>query len=173
MPPVQLCTLMASQEEEVLAFHHDVKRNVIDACLKEVDFAVVDCNIPSKEELMAATISEPIEWDAIESHTKFVNQSEESYQEQSLAITTCIDAIDCYRDTLSQGSYTKNVGIRGFPGGGKTWCMTYCALYAVSKGLRVTTTAMMAKRALQIGGNHWHKLFILPTEKILNPHRLT
>ena len=25
---------------------------------------MVDCNIPSKEELMAATISEPIEWDA-------------------------------------------------------------------------------------------------------------
>ena len=50
--------------------------------------------------------------------------------------------------------------------------MTYCALYAVSKGLRVTTTAMMAKRALQIGGTHWHKILILPTEKTLNPHRL-
>ena len=73
---------------------------------------------------------------------------------KSLAITTCIDAIDYYRGTLSQGSYTKNVGIRGFSGGRKTWCMTYCALYAVSKGLRVTTTAMMAKRALQIGGTH-------------------
>ena len=46
---------------EVLAFHQDVKRNVIDACFKDVKFAVVDCNIISKEELMAATISEPIE----------------------------------------------------------------------------------------------------------------
>ena len=61
MPPVQLCTLMALQKGEVLASHQDVKRNVIDACLKEVEFAVVDCNIMSKEELMAATISEPIE----------------------------------------------------------------------------------------------------------------
>ena len=61
MPPVQLCALMASQKEEVLAFHQDVKCNVIDACLKEVEFAVVDCNISSKEDWMAATISEPIE----------------------------------------------------------------------------------------------------------------
>ena len=77
---------------------------MIDACLKEVEFVVVDYNIPSKEELMADTISEPIEWDAIESHTKFFNQSEKSYQEQRLATTIRIDTIDCYRDTLSQGS---------------------------------------------------------------------
>ena len=58
---------------------------MIDAYLKEVEFAVIDCNIPSKEELIAATISEPIEQDAIESHTEFFNQSEESYQEQKFS----------------------------------------------------------------------------------------
>ena len=79
MPPVQLCTLMASQEEDVLASHQEIRYNVIDAGLKELEFAVVDCNIPSKEELMAATINEPLEWDAIEYYSKFANQSKEYF----------------------------------------------------------------------------------------------
>ena len=98
-------------------------------------------------------------------------QVEDSFQEQKLAITTCIDAIDQYRDLLSSGTYTKNVGIRGFPGGGKTWCMQYCQLYAISKGLKVITTAMMCKRALHLGGIHAHHLFKLPPEDNLTPHR--
>ena len=111
---------MASREEDVLASHQEIRCNVIDADIKELEFAVVDCNIPSKEELMAATINEPLEWDAIESYSKFANQSEESFKEQKLAITTCIDAMDDYRDSLCQGTCTKNVGIRGLPGGEKT-----------------------------------------------------
>ena len=50
--------------------------------------------------------------------------------------------------------------------------MTYYAIYAVSKDLRMTTTALMAKRALQISGTHWHKVFIFRTEKNLTPHRV-
>ena len=154
MPPVQLSTLLASKEEEVIMFQEEIKSNVVDAGLKEVELAVDACNIPTKEEMMGATVSDPLDWDAITLHSKFANQSEESYEEQHLAIQTCIGAIDSYRLTLFQDTYTKNVGIRGFPGGGKTWCMIYCALYAVSKGLRVITTSMMSKRSLQLGGSH-------------------
>ena len=56
----------------------------------------------------------------------------------------------------SQGTYTKNVGIRGIPGGGKTWCMMYISLYAISKGLVCITTAFQCKRALMLGGIHKH-----------------
>ena len=48
--------------------------------------------------------------------------------------------------------------------------MMYCLLYSISRGLKVTTTAMMCNRALQLGGVHVHKLFLLPTER-LTPHR--
>ena len=61
-----------------------------------------------------------------------------------------------------QTKYTKNLGIRGFPGSGKTWCMMYSMVYAISKGLTVCTTAMMCKRALQLGGIHIDQLFKLP-----------
>ena len=40
--------------------------------------------------------------------------------------------------------------------------MMYCMLYAISKGLTVTTTAMMCKRALHLGGIHVDQLFKLP-----------
>ena len=86
-----------------------------------------------------------------------------------MAIETCIDAIDSYRNTLCK-SFVKHVGILGFPGGGKTWCMMYCLIYSISRGLKVTTAAMMCNCALQLGGIHIHKLFNLPIER-LTPHR--
>ena len=41
----------------------------------------------------------------------------------------------------------------------------------MSKGLRVSTTALMAKRSLQLGGLHWHKILNLPTKRNLSTHR--
>ena len=70
-----------------------------------------------------------------------------------------------------QTSFTKNVGIRGFPGSGKTWCSLYCSLHALSKGLVVLPTALLAKRAIQLGGKHWHKMFHIPTDRNLSIHR--
>ena len=98
-------------------------------------------------------------------------QNEDSFKEQKLAITTCVNAIDQYIDP-SHDDYVKNVGIRGFPGAGKTWCMMYCKLYAMSKGLKVTTTAIMCKRALQLGGTHLDKLFKIQfDDSRCTPHR--
>ena len=44
-------------------------------------------------------------------------------------------------------------------------------MYASSKGLFVLPTGLHAKRANQLGGTHWHKLFYIPTEKNLSVHR--
>ena len=49
--------------------------------------------------------------------------------------------------------------------------MMYCIHYENSKQLKVTTTAMMCKRDIQLGVIHVHKLFKLPTEENLTPHR--
>eukprot|EP00957_Ditylum_brightwellii_P106235 8104882-Ditylum_brightwellii.AAC.1 len=43
---------------------------------------------------------------------------------------------------------TKSFCFRGFPGSGKTLLLLYNALYAISTGLTVITTAMMAKHAI-------------------------
>ena len=68
-------------------------------------------------------------------------------------------------------SYNKSVGICGFPGGGKTWCIMYRILYDISKVLRVNSTDMMCKCDIQIGGIHIHKLFKILTKYNMTPHR--
>ena len=50
-------------------------------------------------------------------------------------------------------------------------CMMYFILYDISKGLKATSTAMMHKRALQLGGIRVHQLFNIKTKEILNLHR--
>jgi hypothetical protein len=170
MPPVQLSSLLASTEKDIVDYSIKIKATAIEATLKEVTHDTNFMSIPSKETLLQTTSNNPLLFDGIGSSRKNPAQSEESFEEQKLAITTCIDAIDQYRNP-SHDSYIKNVGIRGFPGAGKTWCMMYCQLYAISKGLKVTSTAWMCKRALQLGGTHIHQLFKLPTDDYLNPHR--
>ena len=49
--------------------------------------------------------------------------------------------------------------------------MLYATLYAISKVLNVITTSKMDKRALQLGGKHWHNIFCLSGEENLTPHR--
>ena len=83
----------------------------------------------------------------------------------------CCQQINKYLDLSDQNTFTKNVGIRGFPGSGKTWCSLYVALCALSKGLVVLPTALLAKRAIQLGGKHWHKIFHIPTDNNLSVHR--
>ena len=47
-------------------------------------------------------------------------QSQASFEEQHLAIQIMCDQIDKYVNSTDQAVFTKNVGIRGFPGSGKT-----------------------------------------------------
>ena len=49
--------------------------------------------------------------------------------------------------------------------------MMYMLLYAIAQGNIVTTTAMMCKRAIQIGGTHVHQLFRNPIENTVSAHR--
>ena len=119
--------------------------NIIDAIFTELDDMVKSCNIPSKENLLNATISNDLDWDAINSFTKNINQSDESFSEQKFTISTCVHAINSYCNIFNNKILIKSVNIRGHPGTGKTFCMLYATLYAISKGLNVVTTTMMYK----------------------------
>ena len=44
-------------------------------------------------------------------------------------------------------------------------------MYALSQGLFALPTAVLAKRAIQLGGTHWHVLFCLNTDDSLTNHR--
>ena len=129
------------------------------------------CNVPSKDELEDSFFSNPLQCYAINSLTNNLIQSEESFEEQKLAMTTFINDIDSYRGLSFQYSYTKKIGIHGFTGAVKIWCIKCCIIYANSKRIKLTTTDMVCIHALQLGRIHVHQLFKLPTEDNLTPHR--
>ena len=78
-----------------------------------------------------------------------------NYQSNNNYIYT--DQVDALRIMLE-----RNVFLTGPAGSGKTFCMCYCLLYAFSKGLYCLSLALMAKRSIELGGIHWHKLLCIP-----------
>ena len=149
-----------------------MKLTFIDAIHKELEPSTsTRCDIPSKDAILASTKSKPLTWKAYRNFKQSSVQSSHLFEKQRRAIKLCCHQIDKYCNLSYQNTFTKNIGIRGFPGSGKTWCSLYASLYALSKGLFVLPTALLAKRANQLGGIHWHKLFLLPTEKKLSVHR--
>ena len=165
MPPILVSKLIASQENEMIENKRNIKSQLILAAFHELGEDTLErCSVPTEQGLLDTTIVPQIQWNPVESFSKSNIQSEESFEEQKIAIHVCVKAINQYQAMSNNGSYVKNVGIRGIPGGGKTWCMMYVMLYAISKGLVCITTAFMCKRALYLGGTHLHKLILIDTE---------
>lgn len=171
LPPSLLANLWNAQEEDILEYSDSLRKSLIEAAKKEINDTENNYNIPAKADLLQATKENALDWNPISNFKYIEGRSRESYNEQRHAIVECVKSIDKHANIFNSTSYTKNSGIRGFPGAGKTWCMMYLALYAASKGLKCVTSAMMCNRALQLGGVHAHQLFLLPTEEHLTPHR--
>ena len=164
MPAVQLSALLLENDELFDRFQKDVKKDVIEAAIRELGEATTRCNVPSINELLNATKDNPLDWDPVSIFRQSPQQSDESYDEQLLAIKTCVKLIDSYLD-VTDTKFNKNIIIAGFPGGGKTFIMMYVVIYARSRGLNVITVAMMCHRAIQLGGWHWYKLLCIPVDR--------
>ena len=67
---------------------------------------------------------------------------------------------------------TKGVFAHGSPGSGKSFVLEAQELYAMTQGLRVMSTSLMAVRSNALGGYHIHKLFTLEVNKNTNVFRL-
>ena len=90
---------------------------------------------------------------------------------KKIEIKTFIDAIDKYRNMLTNVTFTKNFGILGSPGGGNNWCVMYVIIYIISKGFWCNATAMMYKRDMQLGGIHDHQTYLIHMNENIKPHR--
>ena len=172
MPPVQFSRFARSMQTELILHRKIVLTRIIDAVYLELENLREQYSLPSKEDLIAVTMDNTINWDPIEMFRKGTNQTNESYEEQKLAISLCKKAIDSYINPSSQLTLTKSVAIRGHPGAGKTFCMLYVVIYAITKGLFISPTAKMSHRALQLGGLNWDKILCLRgSETNINGHR--
>ena len=71
---------------------------------------------------------------------------------------------------FTNGTFTKNFGTLGSPGGEKTSCGMYVIIYIISKVLKYNATTMVCKRALHICGIHDHLTKPIPINKNITPH---
>lgn len=127
----------------------DMRRSMAVALVKEID------GLPSEEDLVSATIPNPIDDDRIV-YTSRLDQSIESRTEQSKAFEAVKGTIDGY--CCGKVSDNNNWILHGAPGTGKTHLALLLAAYAMGRGLTVLSTAKVCERALVLGGMHYHAL---------------
>ena len=140
-------------------------KNFLGASLRDLGEHAESYEIPSFDEIMECSQMQALEWDPILNFRCNCNQTKQSYEEQKVAISHTVAAIDQYIDCSTQCTYVKGRVIAGSPGSGKSFLLNYTAIYAMTKGLKVEVTAWMAQRAV-----HVHKLFYLPVNKRINLH---
>ena len=170
LPPVQLISLYS--DPDFSEYKNELRENINDAIFEVFGTELVSkFEIPTKVDLLNSSKHHPLPWDPVVHMSENDNQSMLSFNEQKHIISICKETIDAY--TSLSNIFTKSMCIRGFPGAGKTWSMLVIEIYAICRGLTIYTTTMMAKRAIQSGGKHWHYLFGLPTGRNLSPHQIS
>ena len=172
MPPAHQTALNDSKDAEVLETWASMKDNFVCASLREMDSCVDLYSIPSIDEIKDCSRNDPLDWDPILNFRKHPDQSQQSFDDQKLAVENNVAAIDQYVNYTGQCLFVKCRVIAGSPGSGKAFILNYVAIYAMSKGLKIAITALMAQRAVHLEGIHLHKLFYLPVNKRLNIHRV-
>lgn len=125
-------------------------------------------NTPTESDLMQCAKNNTLTWKP--TILKMEDQSELSYNEAISVCNLTTKAIDMYETACP---YTvKSILICGGPGTGKTYQLRLASTYALSKGLNTTITAIMAERALFLGGRHLHYLFCIPGDNTTNIHKV-
>ena len=128
--------------------------------------------LPTKEQVLNATKANVHEWDPLSIKQFEGHQSDDSYAEQKMALTVGVNAVNKYCKQFCNTDYTKGILTNGAPGAGKTFVLQAQGLYAMTLGLRVMSTSLMAIRAIAIGGYHLHRLFQWEVGKNVNLFRL-
>ena len=88
-------------------------------------------------------------------------QTPESFEEQQKVRDLIRDSFANYIDP-TRTTLAKSVMIAGGPGNGKTHCLMYGTLYYSTNGRLIVPCAILAERAMTIGGEHFHRLFHFP-----------
>eukprot|EP00956_Cyclotella_meneghiniana_P023953 scaffold47551_cov95-Cyclotella_meneghiniana.AAC.1 len=162
LPPFTMSTLLDTKTEETNQWWQNIKNSQLDAVYSVLQHTQ---GIPTRETVSAVTRDTPLEWSPTEDIHQYDRQSDESFEEQKLAIGIEARQLDKYRNAADDGNltYIKNTVIHGAPGTGKSFVSELLVLYAISLGLNILSSALMAIRANALGCPHLHEFFKLPT----------
>ena len=81
MPAVQLTTLFGSSCNEMKEYMHYLKETFVNAIHMELEESFETCDLPTKADILNALKCNPLQWDALKTLKKNINQSDESYAE--------------------------------------------------------------------------------------------
>ena len=168
LPPSILTELFNEREKDLVKEWKRRTESQLDSMLNNLGNI---SNLPTKDEVLGATKIKNFTWDPM-SIPQFEAQTDESYEEQRMALSLGVNAVNMYSKQFCNGDYTKGVLNNGAPGAGKTFVLQAAGLYAMTRGLRVMSTCLMAVRAIAIGGYHLHRLFQWEVGKNANLFRL-
>ena len=172
MPPVLQTKLEIIENERILNEIEEFQLSIIKAAYEELRHILPFTKLPDMPIFVENCKSNICNWNPITDMEKTPYQSENSFIEQKEALSIGVETIDKYCSGIDQSTFIKCFLIAGSPGAGKTFLELCLALYAISKGLYCAITAVMSKRAVQLGGKHIHKLFCLPGHNKYTLYRL-
>lgn len=156
LPPCLQTQLYADKHSDMMKCWDKHRRLQLKSMLEPLSGIV---GVPALDDVFHATKEKPVIWNPLEAIPKLAVQSDDSFQEQQFALGIGKRAVDSYLSTFGCNTVTKGVLFNGAPGAGKTYLLQTVGLYAMSMGLRVMTTALMATRARTLGGLNIHQLF--------------
>ena len=170
LPPSILSELLGERTEEMEQEWKERTEAQLDSMLDGLKGVQ---GLPSKESVLEASKLNPIRLNPLEVIQKTDDQSEESFKEQRFALKLGFDAVNSYSNQFGDQGYTKGILTNGAPGAGKTFVTQAQGFYAMTQGLRVMSSSLMAIRSTAIGGYHLHRLFRWEVGKRGNLFRLS
>ena len=93
-------------------------------------------------------------------------QSRESSEEQQLVTRKLIHSIDLFLSRHTHNSLKRNNILLGPPGSGKSTVTAFALAYGVFNGLLCMPTSLHGRRSQQLGGEHIHRLFKIPSKSL-------
>jgi predicted GIY-YIG superfamily endonuclease len=160
VPSYLYTTLVEKANDTALEFYEDMKLSLANSlCMLP--------NVPTSSELIKSSKDQPMTWKP--DVAQLSGQHAISFAESLSICKYTTASIDVY--VAAPLHITKSILICGGPGTGKTFQMRLACTYAMSKGLTTTITAVMAERALFLGGRHIHYLFCIPGENTRNMNK--
>ena len=155
---VLYCRLAQQTTEKCAAFSERRKKELVVALHNKLEAAGVH-PLPSVDNLLMATIPNPLHWD-ISNLTRPAGQPLQSYEEQSAILLRAQNQIHTYLSPAN--SCPQSLCFVGGGGVGKTTSAIITLLYARSQGLTINATALVSERAQELGVPHLNNDFAIP-----------